>query len=108
LVERVEQLVARRATRGLDGREVERRTDHGGDGEGSICGLRETREPAAENLADAFGDADFLERQVAGPTAVALHDRARRREVAQYLADEERGSLRLGEDGLRERDTGLV
>src|SRR5207245_11807304 len=48
LVERVEQLVARRATRGLDGREVERRTDHGGDGEGSICGLRKTREPTAE------------------------------------------------------------
>ena len=97
LVERVEQLVARRAARALDRREVERRADHRADREGLVHRVGQPGEPPADDLAHALGDAEVGDRARGGPApVVVLHDRAGLGEVAQHLTDEERVALGLG------------
>ena len=52
-------------------------------------------EPLADDLLEALGDAELVDREVRGPAAVAVEDGARLGEVAKHLLDEERVALGL-------------
>ncbi len=66
------------------------------------------REPAADHLPNAFGDADLVDAEVARPAAVTEHERARLHEMAKYFSDEERVALGLGPDDARELEAVLL
>ncbi len=96
LVEGVEQDITGRAARSLDHREVELGADDRRPTQGVVGDVRQARQASADHLADAFGDADLGEGEVAGPVVVALHEEAGLHQVAQHLAHEERVALGLG------------
>src|SRR5262249_26250944 len=76
--------------------------EHGGLGERVVARWCQTVEPAPDDLADAFGQAELLDGSLENPAALALEELARLDQVTQHLAEEERIAFGLAPERLRD------
>ncbi len=90
---RGEHLVLALAARPHDDVEIELASDDRRHSQHLVRHRAEAAEAPADHVTHALGNADAVDRDVDGPSAVALEQGARLREVSEHLDDEERIAL---------------